>query len=260
MLLAIDIGNTQIVLGLFEGADLLISWRLASDVHRSLDDWYITLINLFATARQLPEHFSIDEVIIASVVPALTTVWAGLARQMTGCEPLLVGANLTGSVVLKVDNPAEVGADRIANVAAASMLYGAPALVLDFGTATSIDVIDAEGAFIGGVIAPGLQTAADALFASAARLTAGDLELPPQLIGTTTKHAVQSGLLYGEAAKMDALLRCIQLEQPMLDAPDVPIIATGGLMKLVAPLIPLLTHQDEYLTLRGLCLIAAQTL
>ena len=257
MLLAVDIGNTQTVLGLFAGEELCVTWRLSSDATRAVDDWYVTIVNLFERSDSVPEPYTaVDDVIIASVVPALTTVWAELAQRLTGSDPLIVSAQMTGGLVLKVDNPAEVGADRIANAAAAFVLYGAPAIVLDFGTATNIDVIDADGAYLGGVISPGLQTSANALFTAAARLPMIDLELPPQILGTTTKTAVQSGLLYGEAAKMDALLRCLQIEQPLLDDPDVPIIATGGLANLVAPLIPLVTERDEHLTLRGLRLIA----
>jgi type III pantothenate kinase len=256
MLLAIDIGNTQTVLGLFsDGTDLHDTWRLASDITRTPDDLYVTLVNLFATAPT-QEPTIISQVIIASVVPALTGIWTELAQRLADTEALIVSTFLTGGVALRVVNPAEVGADRIANAAAARALYGTPAVVLDFGTATNIDVIDTDGAYIGGVISPGVETSAQALFKSAARLPAIDLEPPPQILGTTTKTAVQSGLLYGEAAKMDALLACLKLELPQLDAPDVPIIATGGLAKLIAPLIPLVTHQDEYLTLRGLALIA----
>lgn len=276
MLLAIDIGNTQTVLGLFAGTELCYTWRLASEASRTVDELRVTVLQLFdevARNQQAalpsvplppgqtpPPVIAIERTIIASVVPALTFAWKECARSLTLSaarnEPIVVGADYTQDLTAHLQNPSEVGADRIANAVAAKALYGAPAIVLDFGTATNIDVIDAQGRYLGGIISAGVQTAADALFETAARLPAIDLKLPPQILGTTTKTAVQSGILYGEAAKMDGLLRCLQIEQPSLAGAHVPIIATGGMAPLIAPMIPLVTHFDEHLTLRGLALIA----
>lgn len=279
MLLAIDIGNTQTVLGLFEGPQLVHTWRLSSDATRTTDELRAFVVHLFHEADRTVNTVSsslelvIDQIIIASVVPALTHTWTELASDLSyinlnnnnrkrgnnaapGNAPIIVNSAVAKDFSAHIDNPAEVGADRIANAVAARELYGAPAIVIDFGTATNIDIIDADGNYIGGVISPGLQTSANALFETAARLPVIDLELPANVLGTTTKTAVQSGLLYGEAGKVDSLLRALKAEQPTLNVPQLPVIATGGLASLLVPLINQITHSDEHLTLRGLQLIA----
>jgi len=267
MLLTIDIGNTQTVLGLFDGDQLRDTWRLASDPKRTTDELRAAVTQLFYEAtKKHPQALAIDKVIIASVVPALTHTWSDLASNLAAdlsyltpnCQQLIVDGAITAQLSAGLANPAEVGADRIANAVAVRHFYGAPAIVIDFGTATNIDIIDTQGNYIGGIISPGIQTSANALFESAARLPHVDLEVPPQVLGTTTKTAVQSGLLHGEAAKITALIDSLMGEQPVLQHPDTPIVATGGLASLIAPLIKQLTAQDEHLTLKGLQLIAAQ--
>ena len=261
MLLAIDIGNTQTVLGLFEDEQLRHTWRLASDTARTSDELKAFVTQLFhETGKVFQQTLAIDAVVVASVVPALTKVWTELAESISyrshGATILVVDSAITKKLNPNIDNPQEAGADRIANALAAKELYGAPAIVLDFGTATNIDVIDESGSYIGGIISPGLQTSADALFNSAARLPVLDLAPPPKVLGTTTKTAVQSGLVYGEAAKVDTLIRALQNERSMLNTSKLPIIATGGFASLIAPLISAVTHTDEQLTLKGLRLIA----
>ena len=261
MLLTIDIGNTQTVLGLFEGAELRHIWRLASEVKRSADELHSIVAQLYGEAAKIDgKPPVVTQVVIGSVVPMLTQTWAELSQNVSyhrnAAKPFIVDARITAKFSAHIPNPAEVGADRIANALAAKMLYGSPAIVVDFGTATNIDVINEEGNYIGGVISPGIQTSADALFNSAARLPITKLELPERVIGTTTKTAVQSGLLYGEAAKINALIGALKKEQHMLAYLGVPIIATGGLAPLVTPLLSMLTHHDEHLTLKGLYLIA----
>jgi len=265
MLLAIDIGNTQTVVGLFEDAQLRHTWRFASDVTRTTDELKAIVTQLFDEAsKDSTTLIKIEHIIIASVVPSLTRIWTTLAQDFSYCvnssKPIIVNADTARrySDSTYIKNPTEVGADRIANTVAAKTLYGAPAIVLDFGTATNIDAISKEGTYIGGIISPGIQTAATALFTSAARLPAIDLDLPPQVLGTSTKTAVQSGLLYGEAGKMDALIQKLQKEMPQFDIPDLSVIATGGLASLIAPLITRITHSDEHLTLKGLQLIAQE--
>jgi len=302
MLLAVDIGNTQTVLGLFDGSELVHTWRLASEVGRTSDELRVTILQLFeeAVRNQQAEELAqapvpiprpgevdpipqieVDRVVIASVVPALTFVWKELARSLTAVTtiqntvsgdayygvqtvievapepPLIVSAQSAEELTAHLQNPAEVGADRIANAVAAKALYGAPAIVLDFGTATNIDVIDNAGRYLGGIISAGVQTSADALFQTAARLPVMDLKVPPQVLGTTTKTAVQSGILHGEVAKIGGLLYRLQLEQPNLADANVPIIATGGMAPLIAPMISQVTHHDEHLTLKGLQIIAS---
>jgi len=290
MLLAVDIGNTQTVLGLFKGAHLYHTWRLASDTARTSDELKAIVTQLFYeaskeqrfsldtghpnehtarhSARQTTEAIAnphaapaIEQVIVASVVPALTQVWTTLIESLSyikpNTTPLVVDAGVAAQYSAHTSNPAEIGADRIANAVAACKLYAAPAIVLDFGTATNIDVVDNDGNYSGGIISPGLQTSATALFNSAARLPALDLEVPEKVLGTTTKTAVQSGLLYGEAAKVSALIKALQDEDQQFARSGVPIIATGGLAPLLVPLIAAVTHSDEHLTLRGLQLIAA---
>jgi len=269
MLLAIDIGNTQTVVGLFEAAQLRHTWRFASDVTRTTDELKAIVTQLFHEAdsagKDSTPPLKVTQVIIASVVPALTRIWTDLAQGLSYCtvasgQPIIVNADTARrySDSSYINNPAEVGADRIANTVAAKALYGAPAIVLDFGTATNIDAVSKDGTYIGGIISPGIQTAANALFKSAARLPAIDLDVPPKVLGTTTKTAVQSGLLHGEAGKVDALICALQKELPTFDIPNLPVIATGGLAALIAPLIPRITHSDEHLTLKGLQLIAQE--
>lgn len=263
MLLAVDIGNTQTVLGLFEGEHLRHTWRLASDTARTSDELKAIVTQLFHEAgKEQALSLTIEQVVIASVVPALTQVWMSLVKNLsyakTDIAPLIIDANIATANCAPLGNPAEVGADRIANAVAARMLYAAPAIVLDFGTATNIDVIDSDGNYCGGIISPGVQTSATALFASAARLPTLDLEVPKKVLGTSTKTAVQSGLLYGEAAKVSTLIKALQDEDVQLAAAGVPIIATGGLAPLITPLIAAVTHSDEHLTLKGLQLIAAE--
>jgi len=266
MLLAIDIGNTQTVLGLFEGDELRHTWRLASDTARTSDELKAIVTQLFHEAGKeqklsLAAEHLVDKVIIASVVPALTQVWITLTQDLSYIKPatstLVVDSKVAARYSMRSSNPAEAGADRIANAVAASRLYATPAIVLDFGTATNIDVVDSDGNYSGGIISPGLQTSADALFNSAARLPTLDLEVPKKVLGTTTKTAVQSGLLYGEAAKVSTLIKALQDENPQFSASDIPIIATGGLAPLIVPLIAAVTHSDEHLTLRGLQIISA---
>ncbi|MCL2438493.1 MAG: type III pantothenate kinase [Coriobacteriia bacterium] len=261
MLLAVDIGNTQTVLGLFEGAELRHTWRLASDVARTRDEVGAIVTHLFLEAeRQGQSSFVVNQMVIASVVPALTRTWIELAQNMSCLKgvrkPLIVDSAIARHYSRNIVNPAEIGADRIANAIAARMLYGAPAIVVDFGTATNIDVIDSQGYYIGGIISPGIQASANALFSSAARLPAVDLELPEYTLGTTTKAAVQSGLLRGEAAKVDALIWALRQENPILARPGIAVVATGGLASRILQATTQITHHDPDLTLKGLYLIA----
>lgn len=249
MLLAVDVGNTQSVLGLFSDDDLVCHWRISSNASWTPDEMSLLVGGLLRDAG-----FSWDdvaEVALSSVVPRLTSSWEELVTTACGKAPLVVGPGLKTGLPIRYDNPHEVGADRIVNGVAAIDAHGAPVLVVDFGTATTVDVISSEGAYLGGVIAPGLETSAEALFQKAARLSKVDLEAPPKAIGTNTRASVQSGLMLGQASVVDGLVRRIWNELGY----ETPVVATGGLAPRIAPLCETVDHVDVDLTLKGLRII-----
>lgn len=249
MLLAVDVGNTQSVIGLFSGDDLACHWRISSNSSWTPDEMGLLVGGLLRDAGFGWDD--IAEVILGSVVPRLTSSWEELVAAACGRPPMVVGPGLKTGLPIRYDNPHEVGADRIVNGVAAIEVLGAPVLVVDFGTATTIDVISEDGAYLGGVIAPGLETSAEALFQKAARLSKVDLEAPPKAIGTNTRASVQSGLMLGQAATVDGLVRRIWLELGR----ETPVVATGGLAPRMAPLCETVEHVDVDLTLRGLRII-----
>jgi type III pantothenate kinase len=249
MILAIDVGNTQTVVGLFDGHDLVGHWRLSSDASSTADELVIKVDALLG----VPGHAwsTVEHVIVSSVVPRLTDAWHEAATKGCGCDPMIVGPGLRTGMPIRYDNPHEVGADRIVNGVAAYAAFGGPVLVVDFGTATTIDVVDAEGAYVGGAIAPGVETSAEALFTKAARLSKVDLEDPGTAIGRNTRQSVQAGLLLGEAAKVDGLVRRIWRELGV----ETPVVATGGLAQRLAGLCETITDVDPDLTLKGLLMV-----
>lgn len=246
MLLAVDIGNTNVVIGIFKDATLQTCWRLATATNRMPDEWWTQLVVLSQS-----EGFQIQAikaVAIASVVPALTTTFVELARRRLKAEPLVVNGSCAIGLPLKVDHPAEVGADRICNALAAVERHGAPIIVVDFGTGTTFDVVDASGAYIGGAIAPGITVAFEALTRRAARLFTVALEPPPRTIGRNTRESLQSGTLLGYAELVRGLIRRIREELQE----EAPVLATGGLASLMAPLVPEFHAVEPHLTLYGL--------
>ncbi|MDO8916146.1 MAG: type III pantothenate kinase [Coriobacteriia bacterium] len=249
MILAIDVGNTQTVLGLFEGETLGGHWRIATDEALTSDELRIKIGGLLATENLA--WGDVTRVVVSSVVPRLTEAYDEVAVRATGIAPMTVGPGLKTGMAIRYDNPHEVGADRIVNSVAAIDAYGVPLIVVDFGTATTLDVVDAEGAYLGGAIAPGVETSAEALFSKAARLSKVDLEDPGTVIGRNTRHSVQAGLLLGEAAMVDGLVRRIWTE---LGA-ETRVVATGGLAERMAPLCDTITDVDVDLTLKGLMLV-----
>lgn len=254
VLLAIDVGNTQTVVGLYADGRWISSWRLATDSACTPDELEVKM-NDFFTFHKI-DVTTIDTVIIASVVPPLTSAWANLARMISNARILTVGPGIKTGLTIGILHPHELGADRIANAVGAAELYGAPVIVVDFGTATNLDVVTAEGVYKGGVISPGIATSADALFRHAARLSAVDLEAPAHALGTSTLTAVQSGLVFGEAAKVDGLVNRIWGELGY----KTKVIATGGLMGLVSRYCECIDECDEMLTLEGLRVIAQRNL
>jgi len=252
MILAVDVGNTQTVVGLFEGERLSAHWRLHTNLYLTSDELGVKIGGLLD--QHGSEWSAVKQVIVSSVVPSLTEAYERLATDMTGVDPMLVGPGLKTGMAIRYDNPHEVGADRIVNGVAAFEEHGGPVIVVDLGTATTIDVIDKDGAYLGGAIAPGLEISAEALFEKAARLSKVDLEPPEQVIGRNTIASVQSGLLFGEAAKVDGLVKGVWRELGEV----APVVATGGLAERIAPLCETVTHVSLDLTLHGLMLIYAR--
>ncbi|MCL2528924.1 MAG: type III pantothenate kinase [Coriobacteriia bacterium] len=245
MLLVADIGNTQTHLGVYDGKDLVLSWRLSTRATDTADELLISLRTLLANDL---EPLLIHAVAVASVVPALSGEWRVAAQKLSGSEPLLLTHETAVGFSCSYATPEEIGADRIADALAAVEFYGAPVIVVDFGTATNMEVINKEGAFVGGIIAPGLVTSTNALFDAAARLPRIDIETPPQVIGISTKTAVQSGLTYGEIDRIDGLVRRVFDELGY----EAPVIATGGLSRRVLKLSQTITDVNDNLTLEGL--------
>ena len=249
MILAVDIGNTQTELGLYEDGALGGHWRISTEATLTADELRLRIGGLLGLDGLGWD--SIDRVVVSSVVPALTVAYEEMSMRATGRAPMVVGPGVKTGMPIRYDNPHEVGADRIVNGVAAFAALGGPVVVVDFGTATTLDVIDAEGAYLGGAIAPGVETSAEALFSRAARLAKVDLEPPTRVIGTNTRASVQAGLLLGEAAMVDGLVRRIWDEL----GGECPVIATGGLAERMMPLCDTIGHVDADLTLKGLIAI-----
>lgn len=253
MLLAIDVGNTQTVIGVYdEDGTLRHMWRVATNKQHTSDELRVKLSPLFDSENISPDH--IDGAALASVVPQLTQAWCAAIRQMIGAEALVCSAATAGSL-FEADyaNPQEIGADRVADAIAARALYGSPVVVVDFGTATNIEVIDRNGRFIGGVIAPGVDTSASALFSRATRLAAIDLVDPHTAIGGNTEQAIQAGIVYGEVDRVDGLVRRIFAQMGY----EAPVVATGGLALRVSELSDTIGYINPQLTLEGLRLLFA---
>jgi len=249
MILAIDVGNTQTVLGLFETDVLGGHWRIATDAALTADELRIKIGGLLASEGLA--WSDISHLVVSSVVPRLTEAYEEVSRRATGFAPMTVGPGIRTGMPIRYDDPREVGADRIVNGIAAFDALGGPVIVVDFGTATTIDVIDGDGAYLGGAIAPGVETSAEALFSKAARLSKVDLEDPGTVIGKNTRQSVQAGLLLGEAAMVDGLVRRTWTEL----GTETPVVATGGLAERMAPLCETITHVDMDLTLKGLMIV-----
>ncbi len=245
MLLAIDVGNTQTVFGLFEGDRLAEQFRIGT-VRSNTSDELSVLLRAFVDLE------SLDGIVMCSSVPALVREYETFAERWAGADLLVVGPGVSTGIAIRYDDPREVGPDRIANAVAARERHGAPAVVVDFGTSTNFDVVNAAGDFAGGVLAPGVEVSMDALFARAARLPRVPFVAPERVISQTTVAALQSGLVYGFAGQVDAIVDRIRGE---LAATDAPVVATGGLADLIAPHSRTITAVDPELTLHGLRLV-----
>jgi type III pantothenate kinase len=247
MLLAIDVGNTQTVFGLFDGESLTEHWRIATEAHRTGDELGVFLRGFLADAQ-------LEGIVLSSTVPRLVAAYGELAERM-GAELLAMGPGVRTGIPIRYDDPREVGPDQIANAVAAKKRYGAPCVVVDFGTSTNFDVVSQAGEYVGGVLAPGVEVSMDALFARAARLFKVDYVEPPTVIAKNTANSLQSGLVYGFAGQVDAIVERIRAE---LGAPDATVVATGGLAELIAPHSRTIGKVDPWLTLEGLRLVWEQ--
>lgn len=254
MLLAIDVGNTEITLGLFMGDRLIAHWRVTTVTTRTPDEW-AAMLTSFLTYAGHSTH-EVRAAVQASVAPAVTEVLAEGIELALGFSPTQVGPDSPLPITLDVDEPHTVGADRVVNTLAAKEMYGRDTIIVDFGTATTFDCITKDGTFLGGVIAPGVHTAADNLTRRAAKLPATELVPPERVIGRRTEDCIRSGVLLGAADAVDGLVRRIKAEWPGGDIPYV--VATGGLAETIAPLCKEVEAVEPNLSLLGLKLAALQ--
>jgi type III pantothenate kinase len=244
MLLAADVGNTQTVLGLYGDGELSDHWRLTTEHSTTADELGVLLSGLL-------DFDAIDGICLSSTVPVLVREWELLSAKWADAPLLVIGPGVKTGIPIRYDDPREVGPDRIVNAVAAKERYGAPVIVVDFGTSTNFDVVSPDGEYVGGVLAPGIEISMDALFARAARLVKVDYAAPPSVIGKTTVGGLQSGLVYGFAGQVDGIVGRIREE---LEA-DARVVATGGLADLVAPHSRTIELVDGFLTLEGLRLV-----
>lgn len=253
MLLVIDVGNTQTVIGLYEPdsphGEPAEHWRVATQADRTSDEWALQIHELIAMAS--PELLDrIDGVSISSGVPSVTYELRRTCERYLDLTPVVLGPGVKTGIAVRYDNPQEVGADRIANAVGAHDLFGGPSIVVDFGTATTFDVISAEAEYLGGAIVPGIEVSMDALFGRAAALRRVELVEPRSVIGKTTVESIQSGVIYGYASLVDGM--CDRIEEQVGEA---TIVATGGLADLIAPISESISSVEPWLTLHGLRLV-----
>ncbi len=249
MLVAIDVGNTQTVMGLFDGAELVDQWRLSTVRERTADEYKLFFAGLL---RQDGYHLAdVTGVAISSVVPTAKEEIVQVGRELVDGPLLVVGPGIRTGMAITIDNPKEVGADRVVNAVAALHRYGAPVVAVDFGTSTNFDVVDRSGAYVGGVIAPGLGVSEDALIAATAALRRVETKAPPCVIGRNTVEAMQSGLVLGHAGMVDGIVERILAEL----GGEAAVVATGGLAVTIVPHCRTVARVDETLTLDGLRLL-----
>jgi type III pantothenate kinase len=255
MLLTLDVGNTNTVLGLYRATsdELVTHWRISTLRTQTADEYGVLFVNLF-TMRKI-DVAEITSIIISSVVPPLESTLRQVCERYFNVKPMFVEPGIKTGMPILVDNPAELGADRLVNGVAAFARYGGPCIVVDFGTATTFDLISAKGEYLGGVIAPGLAISAEALFARAAKLSRVDIKKPAKVVGTNTVAHLQSGLYYGYIGLVDGILERMLQEIKNPDGAAPEIIATGGLARLIVEDSRYIKTIDDMLTLDGLRLI-----
>ena len=249
MLLAVDVGNTNIVLGVYKGRELKVSWRISTNKEQTGDEYGIIFKNLFAQAGI--DDSLLTGMIVSSVVPPLMFSLEEMAKRYFHLDPLVVGPGMKTGLNIKIDNPREVGADRIVNAVAGIELYGGPLIIVDFGTATTFDAISKSGEYLGGAIAPGISISTEALFQRAAKLPRVELVKPKRIIGRDTISSMQSGIIYGFIGQVDGIVK-----RMMQEFPEKPkVVATGGLAALLAADSETLEIVNPLLTLEGLLII-----
>src|SRR3954451_4186066 len=244
MLLAVDVGNTQTVFGLYDAASLGERWRIATEAQRTGDELGALLADFF-------DYEALDGICLSSTVPRLIREYEHVAERWAKVALLVIGPGVKTGIQIQYDDPREVGPDRIMNAVAGREKYGAPVVVVDFGTSTNFDVVSPAGDYVGGVLAPGVEVSMDALFARAARLVKVDYVEPPSVIGKTTVGGLQSGVVYGFAGQVDGIVTAIRAELGV----EAQVVATGGLSELVAPHSRTISVVDPNLTLEGLRLV-----
>lgn len=249
MLLVIDVGNTNTVLGVYEGEKLLDHWRLETHARRTSDEYGVLIRQLFQGAGV--ETSAVTAVVVSSVVPPMQLALEQMAQRYFGVRPLFVGPGIKTGMPILYDNPREVGADRIVNAVAAFERWGGPLIVVDFGTATTFDAVSAKGEYLGGCISPGINISLEALFTRAARLPRVEFARPPSVLGRNTVHSMQAGVVFGYVGLVDGL--CDRLREEL--GGEARVVATGGLAAIIARESRSISEVDGFLTLEGLRLI-----
>jgi type III pantothenate kinase len=244
MLLAVDVGNTETVFGLYEGPELGERWRIATEAQRTGDE-------LGALLSDFLDLSALDGICLSSSVPRLVREYEHMAERWAQAPLLVLGPGVATGIAIHYDDPRELGSDRLANAVAARERFSAPVIVVDFGTSTNFDIVGPDGDFVGGVLAPGIETSMEALFRRAARLVKVDYVEPPHVIGKTTEQALRSGLVYGFAGQVDGIVAAIRGEL----GTEARVVATGGLAELIAPHSRTISEVEPFLTLDGLRLI-----
>ncbi|MGI6452597.1 MAG: type III pantothenate kinase [Syntrophomonadaceae bacterium] len=246
MILVFDVGNTNMVIGVFDGGKLVTHWRIRTDTMRTCDEYGITLRGLFEYEQV--DMKNIDAVVVSSVVPTLMLELEWMSQKYFSCRPLVVGPGVKTGLAIKYDNPREVGADRVVNAVAAFYKYGGPLIIVDFGTATTFCVVSETGDYLGGAIAPGIRTSTDALISRAAKLPRVEFVKPRNLIGKNTVESIQSGIIYGFVGQVEGIINRMKKELGC----DPRVIATGGLARVICRETNVIDIVDELLTLEGL--------
>lgn len=249
MILVLDVGNTNIVLGIYEGRQLIKSWRISTDKNKTSDEYGIQIMVLFQYSNI--NHEKIEAIVLSSVVPPVMPALEGMAEKYFGIKPLVVGPGVRTAMPIRYDNPKEVGADRIVNAIAAYEIYGGPLIVVDFGTATTFDVISKEGEYLGGAIAPGIGISTEALYMRAAKLPRIELGNPKKVIGKNTETSMQAGIIFGFVGQTDGIVTRMKREM----GGKVYVVATGGLAEVISKESANIDKVDPNLTLEGLRII-----
>lgn len=250
MIFVMDVGNTNIVMGVYEGRKLLYSWRMGTDKDKTCDEYGMFILSLFNNEKL--DIKDVEGVILASVVPPIMYSIENAIRKYLKIEPMSVGPGIKTGINIKYENPREVGADRIVNAVAAFEIYRSPAIIVDFGTATTFCAISSKGEYLGGVICPGIRISAEALFQRTAKLPRIDLVKPSSVIGRNTVVSMQSGLIYGYVGQVDYIVNRMKKE---MNESNIKVIATGGLASLIAEESETIDEVNELLTLEGLRII-----